>query len=148
LVSFVNYIITGGYNSFSNIFENKKFVRNLGCENMEIDIEQCRQNDVIKDVISRSKLPIKHIKLLLRISDAIYINAINYNVAIDDSIVAILLISSKPENIKGIFNTTSLTNVLFRIKDMEKENIDIKTQCIVQDDMLKVIVEVIGDKVL
>ena len=110
---------------------------------MEIDIEQCRQNDVIKDVISRSKLPIKHIKLLLRISDAIYINAINYNVAIDDSIVSILLISSKPDNIKGIFNTTSLTNVLFRIKDMEKENIDIKTKCIVEDDMIKVIVEVI-----
>lgn len=109
---------------------------------MEIDIEQCRQNDVIKDVISKSKLPIKHIKLLLRISDSIYINAINYNVAIDDSIVSILLISSKPENKKGIFNITSLTNVFFRIKDMEKENNDIKTKCVVHDDMLQVIVEV------
>jgi hypothetical protein len=111
---------------------------------MEIDIEQCRQNDVIKDVISRSKLPIKHIKLLLRISDAIYINAINYNVAIEDSVVSILLISSKPENIKGIFNTTSLTNVLFRIKDMERDNKDIKTKCVVQNDMLRVIVEVMN----
>ena len=51
-------------------------------EKMDIDVEQCRENDIIKDIISKSGLPIKHIKLLLRLSDAIYINAINYNVAI------------------------------------------------------------------
>lgn len=112
---------------------------------MDIDIEQCRENDKIKDVISRSGLPIKHIKLLLRISDAIYINAINYNVSIDDSIVKILLISSKPENQKGTFNTTSLTNVLYRIKDMEKDNNDVKTKCIVIDGMLQVLVEVTNE---
>jgi hypothetical protein len=109
---------------------------------MEINIEQCRENDKIKDVISKSGLPIKHIKLLLRISDAIYINAINYNVAIDGSLVKLLLISSKPENQKGTFNTTSLTNVLYRIKDMENDNNDVKTKCIVIDGMLQVLVEV------
>ena len=114
----------------------------MECENMKIDIEQCRQNDKIKDVISKSGLPIKDIKLLLRISDAIYINAINYNVAIDGSLVKLLLISSKPENQKGTFNTTSLTNVLYRIKDMENDNNDVKTKCIVIDGMLQVLVEV------
>lgn len=109
---------------------------------MEINIEQCRQNDKIKDVISKSNLPIKHIKLMLRISDAIYINAINYNVSIEDDIVSILLISSKPENKKGSFNTISLTNVLFRIKDMEKENKDVKTKCVIIDGMLQVLVNI------
>ena len=109
---------------------------------MEINIEQCRKNDMIKDVISKSGLPIKHIKLLLRISDAIYINAINYNVSIDGNLVTLLLISSKPENQKGTFNTTSLTNVLYRIKDMENDNNDVKTKCIVIDGMLQVLVEV------
>ena len=116
----------------------------MECENMKIDIEQCRQNDKIKDVISKSGLPIKDIKLLLRISDAIYINAINYNVSIEDAIVKILLISSKPENQKGIFNTTSLTNVLYRIKDMEKENSEIKTKCIVIEGMLQINIEVVN----
>jgi hypothetical protein len=111
-------------------------------EDMEINIEQCRQNDKIKDVISKSNLPIKHIKLMLRISDAIYINAINYNVSIEDDIVSILLISSKPENKKGSFNTISLTNVLFRIKDMEKENKDVKTKCVIIDGMLQVLVNI------
>ncbi len=110
---------------------------------MEINIEQCRENDKIKDVISRSGLSIKHIKLLLRISDAIYINAINYNVAIENNVVKILLISSKPENQMGIFNTTSLTNVLYRIKDMERENADVKTKCIVTEDILQILIEVI-----
>ena len=105
---------------------------------MEIDIEQCRENDKIKDIISTSGLPIKHIKLLLRISDAIYVNAINYNVAIDKGVVKLLLISSKPENQKGIFNTTSLTNILYRIKDMEKVNKEVKTKCMVVDGMLQV----------
>ena len=111
---------------------------------MEINIEQCRENDKIKDVISKSGLPIKHIKLLLRISDAIYINAINYNVSIDGNLVTLLLISSKPENQKGTFNTTSLTNILYRIKDMEKDNIDVKTKCIIIDGMLQVVIEVIN----
>ena len=111
---------------------------------MEINIEQCRKNDMIKDVISKSGLPIKHIKLLLRISDAIYINAINYNVSIDGNLVTLLLISSKPENQKGTFNTTSLTNILYRIKDMEKDNIDVKTKCIIIDGMLQVVIEVIN----
>jgi hypothetical protein len=107
-------------------------------EKMEIDIEQCRENDKIKDIISTSGLPIKHIKLLLRISDAIYVNAINYNVAIDEGVVKLLLISSKPENQKGTFNTTSLTNILYRIKDMEKDNKEVKTKCMVVDGMLQV----------
>jgi hypothetical protein len=109
---------------------------------MEIDVEQCRENDKIKDVISKSGLPIKHIKLLLRISDSIYINAINYNVSIENNTVKILLISTKPENQKGTFNTTSLTNVLYRIKEFEKENNDVKTKCMVIDGMLQVLVEV------
>jgi hypothetical protein len=109
---------------------------------LDISIEQCRENDMIKDVISKSGLPIKHIKLLLRISDAIYINAINYNVSIDDGIVSLLLISSKPDNKKGTFNTISLTNVLYRIKNMEKENSDVKTKCVVIDDMIQVLIDV------
>ncbi len=90
----------------------------------------------------RADFQLKHIKLLLRISDAIYINAINYNVAIEDNVVNLLLISSKPENIKGTFNTTSLTNVLYRIKDMEKDNKEMKTKCKVVDGMLQVLIEI------
>jgi hypothetical protein len=111
-------------------------------EKLDINIEQCRENDMIKDIISKSGLPIKHIKLLLRISDAIYINAINYNVSIDSGTVSLLLISSKPDNKKGIFNTISLTNVLYRIKTMEKENKDVITKCVVSDDMIKVLIDV------
>ena len=75
---------------------------------------------------------------MLRISDAIYVNAINYNVAIDEGVVKLLLISSKPENKKGLFNTISLTNILYRIKDMEKENNEVKTKCRLVDGMLQV----------
>ena len=92
------------------------------CKKMKIDIEQCRENDMIKDIISKSGLQIKHIKLLLRISDTIYINAINYNVSIEDDAAKLILISSKPENITGSFNTISLTNVLLRIKEIELGN--------------------------
>jgi hypothetical protein len=111
---------------------------------VEIDIEQCRENDKIKEIISKSGLPIKLIKLLLRISDAIYINAINYNVRIDNGMAIILLISSKPENKTGIYNTTSLNNILYRIRDMEKENDDLRTRCEVEDGLIKVIVELIN----
>jgi hypothetical protein len=111
---------------------------------MEINIEQCRENDKIKDLISRSGLPIKHIKLLLRISDVIYINAVNYNVSVEDDIVKILLISSKPENATGSFNTISLTNILYRVKDMERENEDVETRCTVIDGMLQVLIQVNG----
>lgn len=109
---------------------------------MDIDIEQCRENDKIKDIISNSGLPIKHIKLLLRISDAIYINGINYNVLIDNNRVNILLISSKPENIQGNYHTTSLTNILFRIKEMEKENEDMHTFCEIEDGILKIVIDI------
>ena len=37
--------------------------------NLEIDVEQCRENDKVKEIISKSGLPIKYIKLLLRLSD-------------------------------------------------------------------------------
>ena len=111
---------------------------------MQINVEQCRENDKIKDVISKSGIPIKYIKLLLRISDVIYINAINYNVTIENNLVKILLISSKPDNIKGNFNTISLTNILFRIKDMEKENSDISTKSIVVDGMLQIQIKVMN----
>ncbi|HMK53752.1 MAG TPA: hypothetical protein VK444_03140 [Methanobacteriaceae archaeon] len=109
---------------------------------MDIDIEQCRENDKIKEIISSSELPIKHIKLLLRLSDAIYINAINYNVSVEDKKVIILLISSKPDNNTGVFNTISLTNVLYRLKEIQKENDDIKTICEVEEDMLKVVIDI------
>ncbi|MEG3224745.1 MAG: hypothetical protein BME94_04225 [Methanobacteriales archaeon Met13] len=109
---------------------------------MDIDIEQCRENDKIKEIISSSELPIKHIKLLLRLSDAIYINAINYNVSVKDNQVTILLISSKPENQTGVFNTISLTNVLYRLKEIQKENDDFKTICKVEDGMLKVSINI------
>ena len=112
---------------------------------MDIDIEQCRENDKIKEIISKSGLPIKHIKQLLRISDVIYINAINYNVIKDDNSMTILLISSKPENKTGFFNTTSLAIVLNRIKDMERDNLDIQTHCEIQDGMLKVVVNIIPE---
>lgn len=112
---------------------------------MKIDVEQCRENDIIKDVISKSGLPIKYIKLLLRISDAIYINAINYNVFIEGNVVKIVLISSKPGNDTGIFNIISLTNVLFRIKEMEKENADVETLCKVEDNVINVTVKVINN---
>ena len=108
---------------------------------MDIDIEQCRENDKIKKIISNSGLPIKHIKLLLRLSDAIYINAINYNVMVEDNRFILLLISSKPDNKTGIFNTISLTNVLFRLKEMERDHDDLSTVCEVEDKMLKVTID-------
>ncbi len=108
---------------------------------MDIDIEQCRENDKIKKIISNSGLPIKHIKLLLRLSDAIYINAINYNVMVEDNRFILLLISSKPDNKTGIFNTISLTNVLFRLKEIERNNDDLSTVCELKDNMLKVIID-------
>lgn len=109
---------------------------------MDIDIEQCRENDKIKDIISKSGLPIKYIKLLLRLSDAIYINAINYNVKIEDKNIIILLISSKPENKTGQFNITSLTNVLYKIRDMAKENPEIKTRCEIDDQIMKIMIHI------
>ncbi|NYB51509.1 MAG: hypothetical protein HVN35_02940 [Methanobacteriaceae archaeon] len=109
---------------------------------MDIDIEQCRENDKIKEIISTSGLPIKHIKLLLRLSDTIYINAINYNVIIEGNQVTILLISSKPENKTGILNTFSITNVLYKLRDMEKENDDLKTHCEVEGNLFKILIDV------
>jgi len=112
---------------------------------MDIDIEQCRENDKIKKIISNSGLPIKHIKLLLKISDAIYINAINYNVLVEDNRFIILLISSKPKNKTGVFNTISLTNILFRVKEMDKDNNDLSTVCEVEDKMLKITIDLKHD---
>ncbi|MGF7119423.1 hypothetical protein [Methanobacterium oryzae] len=108
---------------------------------MEINIEQCRENDLIKRIISKSGLPIKLIKLLLRFSDAIYINAINYNVIIEENRAILILISSKPENKTGYFHTISLSNVLYKLRDIEKENDDIKTKLKAREDMIHVIIE-------
>lgn len=105
---------------------------------MDIDIEQCRENDKIKDIISKSGLSIKHIKLLLRISDVIYINAINYNVMVKDDRVTILLLSSKPDNKMGLFNTTSLAIVLNRIKDFDKEYDELETWCQIEENILRI----------
>jgi hypothetical protein len=109
---------------------------------MDIDIEQCRENDKIKEIISTSGLPIKHIKLLLRLSDTIYINALNYNVVVEGNQVSILLISSKPDNITGVFNTFSITNVLYKLREMEKEHDDINTHCEVDGDLFKIMIEI------
>lgn len=109
---------------------------------MDIDIEQCRENDKIKEIISTSGLPIKHIKLLLRLSDTIYINGINYNVLIDGNQVLVLLISSKPDNLTGVFNTFSITNVLDKLREMEKEHGDMKTHCEVDGDLFKILIEI------
>ena len=109
---------------------------------VDIDIEQCRENDKIKDVISKSGLPVKYIKLLLRLSDTIYINGINYNVMVEGKHVLILLISSKPDNKTGVFNTYSLTNVLYKLREMEKEHDDMKTQCEIEGDLFKILVDV------
>lgn len=105
---------------------------------MDIDIEQCRENDKIKEIITQSHLPIKHIKLLLRLCDTIYINGINYNVIIDGEQVIILLISSKPENVTGEFHTPSLSIVLYKMRDIEKENDDITTRCVVEDNIIQI----------
>ena len=109
---------------------------------VEIDIEQCRENDKIKEIISKSGLPIKHIKLLLRLSDTIYINGINYNVLVQGNHVLIVLISSKPDNATGVFNIYSLTNILYKVREMEKENDDLKTQCEVEGDLFKILLDV------
>lgn len=109
---------------------------------MDIDIEQCRENDKIKEIISTSGLPIKHIKLLLRLSDTIYINGINYNVLIDGNQVLVLLISSKPDNLTGVFNTFSVANVLDKLREMEKEHDDMKTHCEVDGDLFKMLIEI------
>ncbi len=109
---------------------------------VEIDIEQCRENDKIKDIIITSGLPIKYIKLLLRLFDTIYINAINYNVLVNDNQVVILIISSKPENITGVLHTYSITNVLYKLRDMEKDHDDLKTHCEVDENILKIILDI------
>ncbi|MCK9150977.1 hypothetical protein [Methanobacterium alcaliphilum] len=109
---------------------------------MDINIEQCRENDKIKEIISQSKLPIKYIKLLLRISDTIYLNAINYNVQINDGSVSIFLISSKPENLTGTFNTISLTNVFYKIRDMERENKDMNSTCKIEEDVINIQIQI------
>jgi len=105
---------------------------------MDIDIEQCRENDKIKELISVSGLPIKYIKILLRLADAIYLNAINYNVKIEDGRASLLLVSSKGEKSFGKFTTSALTNVLYRIREVEKKHEDINTKCILHDDILEI----------
>jgi hypothetical protein len=109
---------------------------------LEVDIEQCRENDKIKEIITKSGLHIKYIKLLLRLCDTIYINAINYNVIINGKQVIILLISSKPENVTGEFHTPSLSIVLYKMRDIEKENDDITTRCVVEDNMIQVVLNI------
>jgi hypothetical protein len=110
---------------------------------MDIDIEQCRENDKIKDIISKSGLSIKHIKLLLRVSDVIYINAINYNVMVKDDKITILMLSSKPENKMGSFNTTSLAIILNRIMDIEKDYDELETSCLIEDNILKIDIRIL-----
>jgi hypothetical protein len=107
---------------------------------LNIDLEQCRENDKIKEIISSSNLPIKHIKLLLRLSDAVYLNALNYNVVIDGDKTKFVIISSKPDNKPGVFNTTSLSNVLFKLRELKRENKDIKTKCQIEDQLLNIII--------
>ncbi len=107
---------------------------------MEIDIDQCKENDLIKRVISKSGLPINIIKFLLRLSDTIYINSINYNVSIEDNGAILLLISSKPQNKTGIFNTFSLANILQKLRDMDKESDDVGSRLIVEDNMIQILV--------
>ncbi len=114
----------------------------LGMKNLEISVEQCRENDRIKELISKSRLPVKHIKILLRLSDTIYINAINYNVFVDGSTVNILLISSKPENQMGVFNSISLANVIYKIRNIENDNNDISTKVKVEDNLINILIRV------
>jgi len=109
---------------------------------VNIDVEQCKENDLIKRIISKSGLPIKLIKILLRLSDEIYINGINYNVLIQDKGAILLLISSKPENKTGDFQTLSISNVFYRLRNIEKENDDLKTKIMVQENMIQIIVEI------
>jgi hypothetical protein len=108
---------------------------------MDIDIEQCRENDLIKKIISESGLEVKLIKILLRLSDSIYINAINYNVKINKNGATLLLISSKPENKTGVFHTISLSNFFYKLRDIEKENDDIKTKIKIEDKMIQIIIQ-------
>ncbi len=110
----------------------------MGGVKVDVDIEQCRENDKIKELISTSGLPIKYIKILQRLADSIYLNAINYNVKIEDGGVSIILVSSKGENSFGKFTTSALTNVLYRIRELEKEHEDINTKCIIHDDILEI----------
>lgn len=109
---------------------------------MDIDVAQCRENDLIKKIISGSGLPIKLIKLLLRLSDTIYINAINYNVTIEEGGARLLLISSKPQNKTGNFHTISLSNVFYKLRDIEKENEDIETKIKAEDNMIQIIIKI------
>ena len=106
---------------------------------MDVDIEQCRENDLIKKIISESGLEVKLIKLLLRLSDTIYLNSINYNVKIRDNGAILILISSKPENKTGFFHTISFSNVFYKLRDIEKENDDITTKIKTEDKMIQII---------
>jgi hypothetical protein len=62
---------------------------------------------------------------------------------VEDNRFVILLISSKPDNKTGVFNTISLTNVLFRLKEMERDNDDLSTVCEIEDKMLKLTIDLI-----
>lgn len=109
---------------------------------MNIDVDQCKENDLIKRIISKSELPVKLIKLLLRLSDEIYINGVNYNVLIQDKGATLLLISSKPGNKTGYFHTMSISNIFYRLRNMEKENHDLKTKVRVHQNMIQIMVEI------
>jgi hypothetical protein len=63
-------------------------------------------------------------------------------VVVDGNHVVILLISSKPDNVTGCFNTFSITNVLLKLRGMEKEHDDIKTHCEVDDGLFKIGIDV------
>jgi hypothetical protein len=63
-------------------------------------------------------------------------------VVIDSNQVLVLLISSKPDNLTGVFNTFSITNVLDKLREMEKEHDDMKTHCEVDGDLFKILIEI------
>ncbi|MCE7699360.1 MAG: hypothetical protein K8E24_011330 [Methanobacterium paludis] len=42
----------------------------------------------------------------------------------------------------GVFNTISLANVMYKLRNMDSNNEDIKTRCEVKDGMINVVVEV------
>jgi hypothetical protein len=59
--------------------------------------------------------------------------------------VTILLLSSKPENKMGSFNTTSLAIVLNRIMDIDKDYDELDTWCQIEDNILKIVIDVVPE---
>ena len=58
-----------------------------------------------------------------------------------ENFILAMLISSKPENKTGEFHTIALSNVFYKLRDLEKENNGINTKIKTEESMIQIIIE-------